>query len=444
MANESSQKRNDLLGTLYDRLANEEDARVCRDIPEEACNDVPRNFFLLLGSNALSKLGDELMSPKTVLAWVFSFVGAPAALIGLLVPIRESGSLIPQLAIAAWVRRLPIRKWVWVLGSVLQFTSVLGIAGCAFQLRGAAAGWAIITCLVVFSLARGMCSVSSKDVLGKTIAKTRRGLLTGLASSISGGIAIAMGALLMLLGRGENGPAFYGMLLAGAGVLWLAAATVYSLITEVPGATSGGGNAGTQALSQLRLLRDDRPFRNFVLTRAMLLSTALTAPYYIILARESGDGGVKSLGLFVVAAGLASLVSATVWGRQSDVSSRRVLIRAGLSAGVLGVLAFCLAQFTGIIAGYWWVAPLLYFTLCIFHNGVRLGRKTYLVDMAGGNKRTDYVAVSNTVIGVILLASGLVGAAAGFIPPQGMILGFSLLSIAGAFLGTSLPEVQEE
>jgi hypothetical protein len=234
------------------------------------------------------------------------------------------------------------------------------------------------------------------------------------------------------------------MLLASAGALWLAGAAMFALVVERQGATAGGGNAGAEALRQLKLLRDDRPFRNFVLARALMLSTALTAPYYIVLAREAGDSAVKSLGLFVIAAGLASMVSAPTWGRLSDVSSRLVLVWAGLAASVLGVITFGLAQFTGLIAGLWWLVPLLYFVLSIAHDGVRLGRKTYVVDMAGGNKRTDYVAVSNTVIGVILLASGLIGAAATVIPPEGMILGFSVFSAAGSLLGLRLPEVQRD
>jgi len=49
---------------LYRLIANEEDARVCTDIPEHACKDVPRNFFLILFSNVLTHLGDLLISPK--------------------------------------------------------------------------------------------------------------------------------------------------------------------------------------------------------------------------------------------------------------------------------------------------------------------------------------------------------------------------------------------
>ena len=55
-------------------------------------------------------------------------MGVPAAFTGFLVPIREAGVLLPQLAVAAAVRRLAIRKGVWILGTVLSALSLFGIA----------------------------------------------------------------------------------------------------------------------------------------------------------------------------------------------------------------------------------------------------------------------------------------------------------------------------
>src|SRR5690554_449876 len=90
---------------FYSLVANEEDARVCTDISDDACREVPGNFLLMLCSQVLTSIGDLLINPKTVLAWLIPALGAPAALVSLLVPIRESGSMIPQLAIGAWVRQ---------------------------------------------------------------------------------------------------------------------------------------------------------------------------------------------------------------------------------------------------------------------------------------------------------------------------------------------------
>src|SRR5690606_16133166 len=96
---------------LYDLLTGDEDARVCLDIPETACIEQPRNYFIHVASLVASKAGDLLASPKLVLSWLLTNIGAPAFMLGLLVPIRESLSLIPQLFVARAMRRAPVRKW---------------------------------------------------------------------------------------------------------------------------------------------------------------------------------------------------------------------------------------------------------------------------------------------------------------------------------------------
>jgi len=39
----------------YNRITGDEDARVCKDIPESACNDQPYNFLAYLGANLLGE-----------------------------------------------------------------------------------------------------------------------------------------------------------------------------------------------------------------------------------------------------------------------------------------------------------------------------------------------------------------------------------------------------
>ena len=431
-----------LADDLYEKLVNEEDARVCTDISEEACRETPGNFAKLLGSYFFTKLGDEVASPKTVLAWVTNAVGAPAWVLGLLVPIRESGSLIPQLVIAGWVRRLPVRKWVWVAGSLVQALAIGGLGLVALTLESTAAGWAILGLLVVFSLARGFCSVSSKDVLGKTVPKTRRGRVTGWSASAAGLITLGVGAAMLLPGLQNGDGAGFGWLLAGAGALWILAALLYATLKEYPGETDGGGNAGVEALKRLAILRDDAPFRRFVIARALLMCSALSAPYYVALAQNALGSPAWLLGLFVIASGLAGLVSAPVWGRFADRSSRQVMIFAALVTSGVGLAAFAADRWLEALATTAWFLPLAYFILSVAHNGVRVGRKTYVVDLASGNRRTDYVAVSNTVIGVLLLMVGSVGALAPLIGNGGVIGLLALMGLAGAAMSSALPEVQ--
>ncbi len=433
----NSSELSQAMESIYAYVANEEDARVCKDISDQACREVPGNFFLILLSQCLTKLGDALASTKIVLPWIMTLSGVPAFFTGLLVPIRESGALLPQLVLGGMVRAYAVRKWFYVLGCVAQGACVLAMAWIAYALQGSAAGIAIVTTLIVFSLARGLCSVASKDVLGKTIPKTRRGRLSGLAASISGLITLGVALALWLdLAGGEN--SLYWLLVC-ASLLWLIAAVVFARVAEYSGATDGGGNAMREAFKRLSLMRDDADFRRFVIVRALLMSSGLSAPFFIVLAdAQNGSEAVTNLSLFIGVSGLASLLSGNIWGLFADSSSRKVMLASGLMTAVLCLLAL-LAQLHWSEVPVWVVVP-LYFVLAIAHQGVRLGRKTYIVDLAGGNKRTDYVAVSNTLIGALLLVTGLISAG---VAQWSMIAVFTLFAASGLlalWVGRKLPE----
>lgn len=417
---------------LYAFLVDEEDARVCKDIPDSACSAVPKNFFLILLTQWLTKLADALANAKTVLPWLLNASGAPAGLIALLVPIRESGSLIPQLLIGGWVRRFAVRKYFYVAGCVAQGVLMALILASGMMLEGLQAGIAIIACLVLFSLARGLCSVASKDVIGKTVPKTRRGRLTGLSASIAGlltiGIAIAMSSGLM---QSAN---YFVPLLCLASLAWLVAAVLFSRVAEEHGATEGGGNALKEALSKFALLKTDPALRNFVVMRACLMSSGLAAPFLVTMSLSSGtEASAQQLGMFVGLSGLAGLLSGHVWGKWSDNNSLWVMIIAG---GVCGLT--CVAAVSGLISNASYVDVLamgLFFVLMVAHEGVRVGRKTYLVDMASGNKRTDYVALSNTLIGLLLLLVGILTGVLAQVSLVAVMTFFAMSCFAAVILG---------
>lgn len=437
-----TKSKSDAWDRLYQKLVNEEDARVCTDISEQACQVVPGNFLLQILAQFFTKLGDAIASPKTVLAWLFGALSVPGLFTAFLVPVRESGSLIPQLVIASYIRGQQRRKWAFVVGSLLQALAILAMAGVALSLSGAAAGAGITTALVFFSLARGLCSVASKDVTGKTVPKTRRGRLNGWSGSLAGFATLGIGVVLLQgLGGDDSDLLLFALLLLVAALLWVVAAFAYGMIEEEPGASEGGSNAITEALARLRLLIDDRPFRRFVMARSLLLCSALMAPFIVVLAHDKTSAAAAMLGLFVIADGLAGLLSAPFWGRFSDISSRQVMVYAGSVAAAVGVLLVMLVTLFPALATKPWLYPLFFFALAVAHAGVRLGRKTYIVDMAGGNKRTDYVAVSNTVIGVVLLLAGSTGALTAIMPVTGVILVLAAMGFAGAWLSSRLPEV---
>jgi MFS family permease len=428
------------LGWLYEQATGDEDARVCKDIPDEACEDQPRNFFAYLFANFLNKISDELVSARVTLPWLFSLLGIPATFTGFLVPIREAGVLLPQLFVAAYVRHLARRNIVWLAGALLSATSLFLMALIAWQTQGVLAGWLILGSLVVYSLARGLCSVSAKDVLGKTVSKTRRGRLMGYSTALAGGVTFVIGLLLVYEPFKQQSIDLLLTLILAAAVLWLFAFTSFATIREPAGATEGGGNAIAEAIRSLRLLVDDRPFRQYVISRMLFLSIALVIPFYVMLIQQQLDVQLALLGWLIIANGLASVLSAPLIGKFADQNSRNVMTISALTAGIIGIITWHVVSYSETEFGL----PLylaIFFVITLSHGAIRLGRKVYLVDLANSDNRAKYVAVSNTLIGLGMFVFGGVGFIADLINIQSVILVLSVIALVAGLYTRRLPDV---
>lgn len=432
------------MSDLADRATNlvfgEGADRVCRDIPETACAEQPENLTRHLVSLSSTKTGDAILSPKLVLAWLVSALGGSAAAVGLLVPIREAFALLPQLFLGERIRRMPVRKPAWAFAAIGQGVCVAAMALVALTLDGGSAAWSIVGLLFLFALCRSVASVSYKDVLGKTVSKSRRGTVTGTASSISAAIVLAFGAGLALGIIPLTVTAISVALLVAAG-LWVLAGVIFLGLAEEEGATEGGVDGVAAAVRNLRLLIDDPQLGRFVVTRSLLTVTAIAPPYLLSL---TGDGGrsLGSLGPFVIASSIATIVGGRLWGRLSDRSSRKVLLGAAVASTLLFVLAAGGLVVADDLLRRTTVAAGLLFLVVLAYQGVRLGRSTHLVDMADQDQRSVYTAVSNTVVGVVLLATGACGVVAESFGLDWLFASFAVLSAIAAVTAFGLDEVQ--
>jgi|TARA_R110000851_G_scaffold8852_1_gene33763 MFS family permease len=427
---------------LYEWLTGDEDSRMCDDIPDGACDEQPRNFFLHLWASLGNKLADELSSARLVLPWLMGIIGAPVWMVGLLVPIREAGALLPQIFVAGFIRVKPKRKWVWVTGALIQALAALVLALLALFATGALGGSLVLAALVLLSLARGLSSIATKDVLGKTIAKRRRGTLMGWSGSVAGGATLAAGAALMLF---ENRPGniVVAVLLVIAASGWLMNAIAAARIEEAPGAVEGGENGWDSIKLGLSLLKNDRAFLHFNLARALLLSSALALPYIALLGQNQSGTDLGGLGILIVVSGVAAMVASPIWGKRADQSSRNVMRDAAIGTAICCLLAASLAWLPGGWAESIWPYAVVYALLVIIHHGVRLGRKTYLVDMATQDNRALYVALSNTLTGILMLVvGGVMGALAQWFGSVILLLILAATAVGAVLSAHQLPNVE--
>lgn len=435
---------NPIVETAVKIAFDEDGARLCRDIPDDQCREEPRNIVWHILAQGLSKIGDTLADPKIVLPWLIGSMGGPAFVVGLLVPIRESLALLPQILVGGFIRRFAVRKYFWVIASLVEGICIIAMGLAALAgISGRAAGWTIVGLLIVFSLSRGIASIASKDVLGKTVSKGRRGRIGGYASTASGVVACGVG-LYLLLGPEAGRPDWllYAVLI-GAGACWLCAALAFVRLNEHPGATDGGRGIGEIARNQLSMLFQETELQRFIVTRTLMLSTALASPVYVSLAQANTGGSLDGLGWMVLSTGAAAAVASSLWGYLSDRSSRFTLALASGGAGLIGVVVLVAILVDAAITGSTVFYASILFLQYIVHEGVRIGRKTHIVDLASGDRKSDFVALSNTVIGILML---VVGGAMGLLLGVGMtgaITVLTCMALAGAAMAMTMQNVQE-
>ncbi len=410
------------------------------DISDTAREHEPDNFFRHVSSLSASKIADGLIDPKLVLSWLLTTLGAPAGLLGLLVPIREAGALFPQMFTAGALRRVKRRKWAWAGGALIEGLAAIAMGLAALMLTGAVAGWVILGALTALALARSVCSVTYKDVLGKTIAKSRRGTATGTAGTIGAGAVLAYGVLLAFAGENRLALVTGGLMLAG--LLWVSAAAVFASIAEEASEPETSASPVRRLADDFGLLARDAQLRRFILVRALLTSTALAPPFMVALGTqdETARNMFGGLGLLVVASASAGLLSSYVWGRLADRSSRKVLILTGL-AGALALFGTLGLNAAGLLAANTGL-PVMIFILMIAYQGVRLGRSTHLVDMATAETRAAYTALSNTIIGTVLILGGGFSLVASFAGLATVIAILGAMSAVAALFALGLDEVQ--
>lgn len=396
-----------------------------------------RNASKLVIGKVSTKLGDTLINPKTVLTWLLTLLGAPGAVISMLVPIRESGSMLPQLFISGWVQRFRTRKWVFVGGSVVQALTVAGMGFAALWLGPTSAGITVVSLLAVFSIARAFCSISSKDVMGRSIPKGFRGRVNGLSTTLSG-ILTATAAVGLLLYKGEGKALFFAWLLIGTSGLWLIGGFLHGIVQEpVPETKNASSEKKSDGLiARIKLVVADTTFRRFILARAFLLGTALAAPLFVVLSQE-GNSQMIELGGFIIAGGIATSSSSFLWGKLADRASHLAMALGGMIAAITGLSAIAV-QLHGGIADTIWIWPLLFLLFNFGYNGVRIGRKTWIIDAAEGDRRTDYVSASNTLIAVIILIVGGLSAPLQQFSVLASLGFYVVLSLIGAALALRL------
>jgi MFS family permease len=382
--------------------------------------DLRRNFAAFLTDYIFFAVAMAFVGVSTVLpAFVQQLTDSPL-FVGLNGTIQTAGWLFPQLVAANYLGSKAQKKRYILLPSAVGRPIFLLLA--LVLIFGVAQHPALMLTIffvgvALFWMCDALASVPWFDVLGKAIPARQRGRLFALAQVVSGLLAVGAGWLISYI-LGDVGPPFpqnYALLFLIAGILfgisWLAIAT---LKEPVERSEAEGVPSEDPFLPKLaRIWKQDRRFRRYTVVRLLAGLSGLASSFYVIFATDQLGLGQGVVGSFTSAQVLGSMAGGALLGLLYEKWGGRRTIQAGLSAGLFAPLwalvlpALIPAGHAQLASGY----SLVFVALGLLQSNFMQGFFNYLLDLSPASERATYIALSNTVNGVVLWPTALIGGA---------------------------------
>ena len=368
-------------------------------------DNVRFNFVCGLLHGVFYRAGMAFSEPTSVLPVFLSHFTGSLTMIGVFSSLIQGGGMLPLLFVANRLERTRRKKPV-LLVAIWVRAAAWGILGVlVFFWRDGDTTlvlMALLTLLFIFSFAGGVATVPFNDLWAKALPATLRGRFFG-HRQLWGGV-MALGAAYVVK-RVLGYPALvfpnnYGLLFLLSFAFLVISYVALSSVREPEGDILETPRRLSAFLGQsLRMIREDRNFGRFLLSRLTIGFSAFTLPFYVLYWQQELQMPVERIGLLVGAQVAGTILSNIVWAELSDrVGNRSVIRLTGLVAVLIPGLTLLSAHFFGSLL------LVVVFALIGAHtSGTGIGFKNYLLEIAPVPLRPAYIAVAGTLAGFLFL-----------------------------------------
>jgi MFS family permease len=376
-----------------------------------------QNFICFVLDYVFFGVGMAFVSQTTVLPSFISQLTDSAPLIGLASTIQTGAWLLPQLIAASYLADKDCKKPYLMVPAAIGRPVLWLLAGVLF-LAGDRAPALILglffVSLAVFMGTDALAAVAWFDILSKTIPPTRRGRLFGISQVFSGLLTVGAGAVVNAL-LGPQGPSFphnYALLFFLAGLSLFASWLAMSFLREPVKPTQAERLSWNAFLPKLlAVLRENRAFSLVTALRLLTGLSGMASPFYVVYATEELNLGIEAIGLFLSSQVVGSILAGFVWGYLNERSGSRIVIQCSTMMALASPL---LALLMGPI-GHWAGASTIYIYSLIFlaigalNSSYMPGFINFVLELAPPKERATYIALTNTLCGVLLVVPFLGG-----------------------------------
>ncbi len=382
-------------------------ARSAIDIAREVEHNYRWNFAFNLLDGATFWLGLSFMSSATIMPLYVSKLTTSQLAIGLIGVIANSGWFLPQLFTANTVQRLPRRKPVVVnLGFfterlplwLLPLSALLAVQEPTLALLLFFLGYA------GHAVGAGVVATAWQDLVARIFPADRRGTFFGITTFVGNGTG-ALGAvfsawLLAMLVFPVNFVATFTLAAVFITLSW----AFLALAREPEQSVTAPRQSNRQFWAGLpRIMRADHNFRRYVNARLLMVLGGMGAGFLTVAAVSKWQVSDGTVGLYT----LMLLIGQTLGNAGSGLLADRRGHKLPLEIGALLLAsAYLLAWLAPEPAWYFAV-----FLLLGVGTGVAVVSGTMIVlEFSPADLRPTYTGLINTAMGVLGMASPLIGA----------------------------------
>ncbi|MEM9432943.1 MAG: hypothetical protein AAGA12_03410 [Pseudomonadota bacterium] len=380
----------------------------------------PRKPKLAFAMRSMRVFAEVIVDPKLVLSWLLATLGAPVAMIGLLVPLRVLGEVVPKRVAQRHVDQIARMPWAPMVVCAL---AAAAIVLTALTQRGILAGWIIGAAIFCVGVSRGLAHLSDA-ASDHGFARSDPNQNAWHRSANSAPLGLFAFALLLMLGWTDMFT-FIALGLGVAAIIWAMLAVLIARFAV---------KAAPQACS---LPTTDAPvspeIKRWAVARGLLSSTILTPPFLILFG--SGAQVFGHIWALMFAHVFAAVIAPRIWSRLSLSAGRILQVSSALVfAAMIGALA--LGQFA--MAGFAPALSAVMFLISFAFHGVQASGDSVLSRLESWETRIAAKKLANTSLVAAMILGGGVALVATYIGISAVLGIFAVAALVSIWLSRGL------
>ncbi|HEY3289174.1 MAG TPA: MFS transporter [Anaerolineae bacterium] len=417
--------------------------------------DTRRNVIAYTGDTVGFFSGMAFIPATTVLVGLASALTRDKTLIGIVAMAWGVASLFPQLIAARFVQGKRRTKPIVILTSAFGRQTMLLFALWLLFTNAQSpllTIWLLIGAIVIFNVVDSITGIAWFDMLSRNLSPRGRGRILGTAQFLGSLAGIGSGLIVsrILSPEGLPFPQNYAVVIICAWLGFMVSFAFQFAYQENPATQPyhASEESGSFTSRIVDCIKTDKVFRRVLLTRLLSGLEAMSAAFYVVYVKERLQLPDTAIGVFSLSFIIGGIVGVAWFTWLASRTGARNVVRAATvlqAAAPIGALGAALIP--GIetipIVGY------IVFALILAINGAAsrayiLGFGGYAIDIAPATNRSMYVAIINTLSGLVGLSPVLSGiwldAASGNAGAYPYLFGVvAAIAGAGAIISFTLP-----